>query len=245
MTEGKRMPFTGHFTEMRQRFIRSLIALVVATAIAFIFWHQIFEFLLAPAPEGMSVQAIELMETLSSVFRVCLTAGLVISMPFLVYQLFAFLSPALKKNEKRVVFTAVPFVAGLFVAGVAFAYFVALPRAMDFLFVFGSDVVDVVPRIKDYINIVTRLLVATGLSFEMPVIIMVLARVGIASPNWLASKRKIWIVVAFALAAMITPTIDPITQTAIAGPLIVLYELSIWLARIVYRKKKEPAATGG
>jgi len=245
MTEGKRMPFTGHFTEMRQRFIRSLIALVVATAIAFIFWHQIFEFLLAPAPEGVNVQAIELMETLSSVFRVCLTAGLVISMPFLVYQLFAFLSPALKKNEKRMVFTAVPFVAGLFVAGVAFAYFVALPRAMDFLFIFGSDVVDVVPRIKDYVNIVTRLLVATGLSFEMPVIIMVLARVGIASPNWLASKRKIWIVVAFALAAMITPTIDPITQTAIAGPLIVLYELSIWLARIVYRKKKEPAATGG
>jgi len=239
------MPFTGHFTEMRQRFIRSLIALVVATAIAFIFWHQIFEFLLAPAPEGVNVQAIELMETLSSVFRVCLTAGLVISMPFLVYQLFAFLSPALKKNEKRMVFTAVPFVAGLFVAGVAFAYFVALPRAMDFLFIFGSDVVDVVPRIKDYVNIVTRLLVATGLSFEMPVIIMVLARVGIASPNWLASKRKIWIVVAFALAAMITPTIDPITQTAIAGPLIVLYELSIWLARIVYRKKKEPAATGG
>jgi len=124
------------------------------------------------------------------------------------------------------------------VAGMAFAYFVALPRAMDFLFGFGTDVVEVVPRIKDYINVVTRLLVATGLSFEMPVIIMVLARVGIASPNWLAGKRKIWIVVAFILAAIITPTIDPITQTAIAGPLIVLYELSIWLARMVYRKKQ-------
>ena len=139
---------------------------------------------------------------------------------------------------------AVPFVGGLFIAGMAFAYFVALPRAIEFLVGFGTDVVEIVPRIKDYINIVTRLLVATGLSFEMPVIIMVLARVGIASPNWLASKRKIWFVVAFILAAIITPTIDPITQTAIAGPLIVLYELSIWLARIVYRKKKEPAATG-
>jgi len=238
------MPFTGHFTEMRQRFIRSLIAIVIATAIAFIFWQQIFEFLLAPAPADMNVQAIELMETLSSVFRVCLTAGLVISMPFLVYQLFAFLSPALKANEKRIVFTAVPFVAGLFIAGVAFAYFVALPRAMDFLFAFGSEVVEVVPRIKDYINIVTRLLMATGLSFEMPVIIMVLARVGIASPNWLASKRKIWFVVAFILAAIITPTIDPITQTAIAGPLVVLYEISIWLARLVYRKRDKLAATG-
>jgi len=241
MADEKRMPFTGHFKEMRQRFIRSLIALIVATSIAFIFWHQIYDFLLGPAPEGMRVQAIEMMEMLSSVFKVCLTAGLVIAMPFLVYQLFAFLSPALTQKEKRVVYTAVPFVGGLFVAGMAFAYFVALPRAMDFLFGFGTDVVEVVPRIKDYINIVTRLLVATGLSFEMPVIIMVLARVGIASPNWLAGKRKIWIVVAFILAAIVTPTIDPITQTAIAGPLIVLYELSIWLARMVYRKKKEPA----
>ena len=244
MTDGKRMPFTGHFTEMRQRFIRGLIAIVVATVIAFIFWQQIFEFLLVPAPDNMRVQAIEMMEMLSSVFRVCLTAGLVIAMPYLVYQLFAFLSPALKSNEKRIIYMAVPFVGGLFIAGMAFAYFVALPRAIDFLFAFGGDVVEIMPRIKDYINIVTRLLVATGLSFEMPVIIMVLARVGIASPDWLAGKRKIWIVVAFALAAIITPTIDPITQTAIAGPLIVLYELSIWLARLVYRKRDKLAATG-
>ena len=104
----------------------------------------------------------------------------------------------------------------------------------------SSDVGD----IKDYINIVTRLLVVTGLSFEMPVIIMVLAQVGIASPNWLASKRKIWFVVAFVLAAIVTPTMDPITQTAIAGPLIVLYEISIWLARLVYRKRDKLAATG-
>jgi sec-independent protein translocase protein TatC len=244
MTDGKRMPFTGHFKEMRQRFIRSLIVIIVATVIAFIFWQQIFEFLLAPAPADMNVQAIEMLEMLSSVFRVCLTAGLVIAMPYLVYQLFAFLSPALTPKEKRIVYMSVPFVGGLFIAGMAFAYFVALPRAIEFLVGFGTDVVEIVPRIKDYINIVTRLLMATGLSFEMPVIIMVLARVGIASPNWLASKRKIWFVVAFILAAIITPTIDPITQTAIAGPLIVLYEISIWLARLVYRKKAEPAATG-
>jgi len=239
MSAEKKMPITGHFREMRQRFFKGIIALIVATILAFVFWHQIYDFLLAPAPDDFRVQAIEMMEMLSSVFRVCLTAGLIFAMPYLVYQLFAFLSPALTPKEKRYVYTAVPFVGGLFIVGVAFAYFVALPRAIDFFVGFGGDVVEIVPRIRDYINIVTRLLIVTGLSFEMPIIIMVLARVGFVKPEWLAKQRKIWVVIAFVLSAMITPTIDPITQTLIAVPLIVLYELSIWLSKLV--RKREPA----
>ncbi len=245
MTDDKRMPFTGHFKELRQRFVRSLIALAVAAAIAFIFYNQIFEILKGPAPDDVKFIAIELMENLTTVFKVCLTAGLVIAMPYLVYQLFAFLSPALTSKEKKFVFTSIPFVAGLFIAGVLFAYFIALPPAIGFLTGFADQVAEVEVRISNYVDIATRLLVAVGLSFEMPLIIMVLARVGITSPSWLAKQRKIWVIIAFVLGAIITPTFDPINQTIIALPLIVLYELSIWLSKLVYRKKKEPAATGG
>lgn len=241
MAETVKMPIMSHFSEMRRRFFRSVIAIVVATAISFIFYHQIFDFLLAPGPEDMQLQAIEVMENLSAVFRVCLTAGFIIAMPFIVYQLFAFLAPALRPNEKRYVYTAVPFVGGLFLAGVAFAYFIALPAALDFLLNFAKDIATPEIRISNYINIVTRLLVAVGISFELPIIIMVMARVGIVTPEWLAGKRKIWLVVAFVLGALITPTFDPINQTIIAIPLIILYELSIILARIVRRRKKEAA----
>jgi sec-independent protein translocase protein TatC len=241
MAEVGKMPIMSHFSEMRRRFFRSVIAIIVATALSFIFYNQIFEFLLAPGPEDMQLQAIEVMENLSAVFRVCLTAGFVIAMPFIVYQVFAFLAPALRPNEKRYVFSAVPFIGGLFLAGVAFAYFIALPAALDFLLNFAKDIATPEIRVSNYINIVTRLLVAVGISFELPIIIMVLARVGIVSPEWLAGKRKIWVVVAFVLGALITPTFDPINQTIIALPLILLYELSILLARIVRRRKKEAA----
>ena len=236
------MPIMSHFTEMRRRFFRSVIAIVVATALAFIFYNQIFDFLLIPAGPDFDPNYIEVMEMISTIFKVCLTAGFIIAMPFIVYQFFAFLAPALRPNEKRYVYMAVPFVGGLFLAGVAFAYYVALPAALDFLLSFGAGIADPEIRISNYINIVTRLLVAVGISFELPIIIMVMARVGIVTPEWLAGKRKIWLVVAFVLGALITPTFDPINQTIIAIPLIILYELSIILARIVRRRKKEVAA---
>lgn len=233
-----KMPISGHFGEMRSRFFHSVIAVVIFTTIAFIFWKQIYAVLLYPAPEGFQLQSIEMMETLSNVFKVCITTGVIISMPYLIYQLFAFLSPALTSKEKRYVFTAVPFIGILFLGGVVFAYFVALPPAIEFLTGFGADVVETVPRVKDYINIVTRMLLVVGLTFETPLILMVLSAIGVVTPDWLASKRKIWLVLAFVIAAMVTPTMDPITQTSIAAPLIVLYELSIWLTRLVRKRKK-------
>jgi len=162
MAETAKMPIMSHFSEMRRRFFRSVIAIVVATVLAFVFYNQIFDFLLAPGPEDMQLQAIELMENLSAIFKVCLTAGFIIAMPFIVYQFFAFLAPALRTSEKRYVYTALPFIGGLFLAGVAFAYYVALPAALNFLLTFGSDIASPEIRISNYINIVTRLLVAVG-----------------------------------------------------------------------------------
>ena len=233
------MPIMGHFAEMRKRFFRGAGAVVVATLISFIFFDQIMLFLTAPAPD-LNLQTVTIMEPLTIFFKVCLTAGFIIAFPYLLYQLFAYLAPALTVKEKRYVFTSVPFIGGLFLGGVAFAYYVAMPPAFNFFATFGSSWVDIQPTISSYINVVTRLMIGVGLSFELPLLIMVLARIGIVSPQWLAGKRKVWLVLAFVLGALITPTFDPINQTIIAVPLIILYELSIFLAKIVYKKKKRP-----
>ena len=228
----------GHFAEMRRRFLRSVIAIGVTTMLAFFFVSPIMEVLTAPAPD-LDLTAIDLLENMSMFFKISLFTGFIVAFPYLVYQFFAFLTPAMTPRERRFVFTALPFIAILFLAGVAFAYFIALPPALGFFQTFLDEWVHMQPRITSYINVVTRLILGVGLAFELPIVIMALARLGIVSPQWLSSKRRIWIVVAFVLGALITPTFDPINQTIVAVPLIVLYELSIWLSKLVYRKKRE------
>ena len=236
----KKMPIMEHLVEMRDRLFKSVAAVIVTTILAFIFNDQIMDILLRPAPDGFNLQTITVMEPLSIFFKVSLAAGIVVAMPFLVYQLFAFVSPALTGKEKRYIYMILPAVTVMFFAGVAFAYFVALPRAMEFFATFGSGWVSIEPTISSYINIVTRLLIGVGLMFETPIIIMVLTRMGLVTPKWLAARRKLWIVLAFVIAALITPTFDPINQTIIALPLIVLLEMHIWLSKLVYKKKPEP-----
>jgi sec-independent protein translocase protein TatC len=135
----------------------------------------------------------------------------------------------------------------MFAGGVAFGYFILLPPAMKFLITFGSDIATPQIKIGNYITLVTRLLVSIGAVFETPVIITFLSRLGIVTPQWLAGKRKWAFIGAFILAAIITPTMDPINQSLVAVPLVVLYEISIWLSRIVYRRRSKavpsPAST--
>ena len=159
----------------------------------------------------------------------------------LLYQLFAFASPALTPKEKRYIYMIVPAVTVMFLGGIAFAYYVALPPALGFLLHFLSNIAEPQIRISDYVNVVTRFILSVGLVFETPIIIMGLARMGVVTPKWLAARRKLWIVLAFVIAAIITPTFDPINQTIIAVPLVILLELSILLARIVYKKRGEPS----
>ena len=131
----------------------------------------------------------------------------------------------------------------MFLGGVVFAYFILVPPATRFLLTWGSDIA--VPQIKigNYISVVTRLLVAIGLVFEMPLLTTFLARLGVITPKWLSDKRKLAIIFAFILAAIITPTFDPINQSLVAIPLIILYEMSIWLAKLVGRKEPRTVAT--
>jgi sec-independent protein translocase protein TatC len=229
-------PIMMHLREMRDRLIKSIGTLVITTAISFVFSEKIINLLKRPAGD-IDLQAIEITENLGVFFKVSLAGGLVLAMPVLIYQLFAFVAPALTSREKRYVFTILPFVVLMFLGGVAFAYFVALPPAMDFLINFLADQAEVQIRISNYLDVVTRLILSVGLVFETPVILMFMARMGLVTPQWLAARRKWWVIIAFVVAAIITPTFDPINQSIIAIPLILLLELSILLSRVVYRPR--------
>ncbi len=239
-SNNKKLTFLGHLGELRQRLIRCVIAVVIASIISFVFFKPIFYYLILPAGD-INLVYIEMTEMIGTIMKVCLTSGIILAMPYLTYQLLMFVSPALTRKEKRYVYLILPWIALMFVGGVAFGYFILIPPATRFLITFGSDIA--VPQIKigNYISIVSRLLLAIGLAFEMPVVTTFLARLGIITSKWLASKRKIAIISAFILAAIITPTFDPINQSLVAVPLIILYEMSIWLAKLVQRK--EPRET--
>ena len=242
----RKLSVLGHLTELRKRLIRSVIAVVITSILSFIFYQQIFDILLFPAPQGIELQAIEMTEMLGTIMRVCLVSGIILAMPYLTYEVIMFVSPALTHREKGYVYLILPWIALMFAGGVVFSYFILIPRITDFLLTFGSDIATIEPRIRDYISVVTRLILVIGLIFEMPVLTTFLARLGILKPKWLADKRRTAIILAFILAAIITPTIDPINQSLVAAPLIVLYEMSIWLAKLVYKKEARvatPAST--
>jgi len=234
----KKLSLLGHLTELRKRLIRSVVVVVVTSTLAFIFAGQIFDILISPAPQDINLVYIEMTEMLGTYMRVCMVSGIILAMPYLTYQLIMFVSPALTRREKRYVYLILPWITLMFAAGLVFAYFVLIPRLTVFLLTWPSGIATPQPRIGNYISIVTRLLLMVGLVFEMPVLTTFLARIGIIKSKWLADKRKLAIVLTFILAAFITPTIDPINQSLVAAPLIVLYEMSIWLAKLV--QPKEP-----
>jgi len=237
----KKLSVLGHLTELRKRLIRSVIAVVITSIICFIFYQQIFDILLFPAPQDIELIFIEMTEMIGTIMRVCLVSGIILAMPYLTYELIMFVSPALTRRENRYVYLILPWIALMFAGGVVFAYFILIPRITGFLISFGSDIAAPQIKIGNYISVVTRLLLAVGLVFEMPVVTTFLSRLGVLKPKWLSDKRQTAIILAFILAAIITPTIDPINQSLVAAPLIVLYEMSIWLARLVHKKEAQVA----
>ncbi|MFC2010550.1 twin-arginine translocase subunit TatC [Chloroflexota bacterium] len=234
----KKLTIIGHIGELRKRLIRSMIILAIAVVICFVFYEELFEILKYPAPEGIELQAIKLTEMIGATMRVALIGGIILSVPYLTYEFVMFVSPALTRREKKYVYLALPWVAVMFIGGVVFAFFILVPRIIGFLMGWGSDLVTIQPIFSDYVNVVTRLLLVVGIVFELPVLTTFLARIGVLKWTWLANKRKPAIIIAFILAAIITPTIDPVNQCLVALPLIVLYEMSIWLARLVGRRRR-------
>jgi sec-independent protein translocase protein TatC len=232
MDKDKKLTILGHLSELRNRLLKAVIAVVVTTILAFVFADKIFHVLTLPV-QGYQLIYIDMTEMFGVYMNVCLATGIALAMPYLVYQAIMFISPALTPTEKKYICFMLPWIAGMFIAGVVFSYLILLPPAIQFLFNFGSDIAMPQIRVGSYITVVTRVMLATGVIFELPVISTFLARLGIITPGWLASKRKISFALAFVLGAIITPTFDPVNQCLVAAPLIVLYEVSIWLARLV------------
>jgi sec-independent protein translocase protein TatC len=235
----------AHLNELRRRLVICLVAIAVGIIISFVFADQLFKILVWPA-KGINLIFIDVTEMLGTYMQVCLVAAIIVAMPVLVYQLIAFVAPALTAREKKYVWIVLPFIFLMFIAGVAFSYFVLLPPAMQFLISFGADIATPQIRIGNYVSLIGRLLLATGLIFETPVVTTFLARMGIISSKWMGQQRKWAIIIAFILGAIITPTLDPVNQTLVALPLIVLYEMSIWLAKLVEHRRAgnlKPEAT--
>ncbi|MCK4962277.1 MAG: twin-arginine translocase subunit TatC, partial [Anaerolineales bacterium] len=212
MREESKLSLLDHLLELRQRLIKSVIAVAVASVIAFIFYEWIFYILKLPT-EGLNLIYIEMTEMLGTIMKVCLITGIILAMPYLVYHGIMFVSPALTPKEKKYVYFILPWIALMFTGGVVFSYFVLIPPATKFLVSFGSGIASPEIRVGNYISVVARLLLAIGIVFEMPVITTFLARVGVLKPKWLSDHRKTAIIFAFILAAIITPTFDPINQS--------------------------------
>ena len=225
-----------HLEELRRRLIICLVALAAGIIIAFAFADQLFHILILPAG-AINLIFVEVTEMLGAYMQVCLIGGIIIAMPVLVYELIIFIAPALTPMEKKYVFIALPFILIMFIGGVLFGYFVLIPPALQFLLSLGSGIAIPQIRIGNYISLVARLLLAIGLVFETPVLTTFLARLGIVSWRWLLAQWKWAIILAFILGGLITPTIDPVNQTLVALPLIILYLLSILLARLFEKGK--------
>lgn len=226
------MTLSQHLEELRHRLVRAAIGTVITTGIAFIFAPQIFHFLIRPTG-GIKPVFIDITEMIGTYFKVSFFTGLAMAMPLILYEMVMFMAPGLTPKERRFLFWFLPGAVVLFLSGVAFSYFVFLPPAMKFLLHFGSDIATPQIRIGNYVSVVSRLLFFSGLSFETPLVLFSLAKIGVVHYRTLTKLRPWAVVGAFTLGAIITPTFDPINQTLVALPLLALFEISIWLARLV------------
>jgi len=235
------MTVLEHIEELRFRLFVSAVFVVIGLGVSVFFGQDIIDFLKKPAEArnpDFHLQFIEPFELFVTYFRVSLLGGLILGMPMIVYQGLRFVSPGLNPSERRWLYATVFGTFVLFLSGVAFAYYVALPPALDFLLKFGGgEIAEPNLRVGSYVDFVTRLLFWTGVAFETPLVVMYLARFGIVSPGQLLRWWRFAIVAAFVIAAIVTPTIDPVTQSLVAGPIIVLYFLGIILALLVQPRR--------
>ena len=234
------LPLREHFRELRSRVMISMVALLVGSAVCFYFYEEILTLLIAPARrvagDDVSIIYTEVTELLSTTVKVSLLGGLVLALPVILYHVVRFVAPGLTPKERRILFSFLPAALLAFVGGMAFGYFVMIPPALKFLLTFGGDVAEPLIRISNIVNIMIRLLFWLGIAFETPLVMYVLATLGIVNARGFSRFRRLWLVVSFIIAAAITPTIDPLNQAIVAGPLIVLYELGVLLARFAGRR---------
>ena len=234
-----------HLLELRRRLMWSAGCVLLTTVVAFAFHRQILRLLMEPAqgfdalPNGKPIY-IDLTEFIGTAMKASLLVGLFASLPFVLYQIVMFVAPGLTPRERGYLYALMPASLLAFLAGAAFGYFILIPPMVDFLLNFGGDIASAQIRISSYISLMLTLLFWMGIVFETPIVLFFLSKIGVVTPEFLARQRRYAIVAAFILGAAITPTFDPINQSLVAVPIIVLYEVGIWLSKLgrLGRKRK-------
>ena len=242
----------SHFAELKKRLYISIAAILIATILAFAFYRPIQDFVQRPAIDALErvrpedparLVQLDITEGWTVTAKVSVLVGFAAAFPVVLYQIVMFVRPGLKGNERRTLYLLLPGGTLLFIAGAAFAYYVAIPPAIHFLLQFGGEIALVTPRLSSYVTLVSTLMIWLGLIFEIPIAMFILAKLGILRPNSLSKQRRWVILFAFVLAAIVTPTVDPVTQALVAGPIIVLFELGLLLTRLAVRKSEAENAT--
>lgn len=238
-----RMSFLDHLDELRRRLTHAVVALLVGFLAAFAFAARAQEFvmrpLLATLPPGGEFVFTEPAEAFFLQLKIAAILGLLLASPYVMLQVWLFIAPGLYANEKKF---AVPFVLGttvLFAGGAAFSHYVVFPAAFSFFGSFSTEQVRFMPRIAPVFGMYAWLLLAMGVIFQMPMLVMVLARLGLVTAGFLARHIKYAILIIFVIAAVATPSPDPVSQTVVAAPMIVLYLLSIGIAWIFQRRREK------
>ena len=225
-----------HINALRKHLFRALIAVIITTALSFLFVRDILSYLATPMAGGIQdLVAIDVTENIGTVMRVTLLSGFTIALPYIIFEIWLFIAPALKVSSRIKGLIAIPAALILFVGGLAFAFFIMLPTALPFLFNFMGLTTQ--PRPSSYYNFVTTILFWIGVTFEFPLVIYLLANLGLIKAKALATQWRIAIVIIAVIAAAITPTVDPVNMGLVMIPMIVLYFISIGLAFIAQRSR--------
>jgi sec-independent protein translocase protein TatC len=261
----QRAPFLTHLAELRRRIIWSLVGVLVGFLICWFLREQLFEILAAPVLKvladqqikvvksaqnlgpflqslvqtgiGPKLQVIHPAEAFFAFLKVAMLGGVALAVPFIFYQFWRFIAPGLYHRERRLVWPFIFWGTVCFILGVLFCYFLVLPFGLSFLANFGGQYMEYRPAVSPYLSFVVRLTFAFGVVFEMPVVLFFLGRIGVVTSKQLSKFRRYFIVLAFIVAAILTPP-DAFTQILMAVPLLALYEVSILLVRLAERKKK-------
>jgi len=239
----KTMPLTGHLSELRRRITYIAIVLVICVIVAFIEKKYVFMVLLRPLKDtGVSeLTTLGVTEAFMQVLKVSIYAGLIVSLPFILYQFWAFVMPGLYENEKRSILPYVLATSFLFLGGVAFGYFIVLPVGLNFMIGYGGGVFNQLLQAERYISFVATFLLAFGAVFELPLVMMLLAWAGIVNHEKMRKVRKYAVLVMAVVAMVFTPSQDPVSMLLMLAPLLVLYELGIWMAKVALKRKQKRA----
>jgi len=241
--ENGKMPFTEHLAELRKRLIICFLGIGVGFAIAYSFKESLFVLLMHPlkgalAP-GQKLIYTGLPEAFFVYIEVSFFGGILFAAPLILFEMWLFIAPGLYKNERRFLLPVLFLSCFFFAGGVLFGYSVVFPYAFKYLLSFDSDLVQALPSMREYLTLATTLLIAFGFIFQLPLVVTMLARIGIVTPGFLTKNRKYAFLLSFVVAAIVTPTPDVVNQCLMAGPLVILYEVSIIGAKIFGKKRTE------